>query len=231
MKCPKIWIPASLAIILLGCGHRTEQYVLPDEIAEFSTLYDRNCSACHGRDGRNGAARPLNDPLYLAVIPKDRLRDVIAKGVPGTAMPGFAHTAGGTLTDRQVGILADQIEERWSRPRDVAAVAVPPYSGDLGDAKHGESTYQIYCASCHGASGTGGPRGASVIDPAFLALVSDQSLRTMVIAGRADQAIPDWRADSPGGVMTSQDIADVVAWLASHRELPGNVAKGGANLP
>jgi mono/diheme cytochrome c family protein len=235
MKCREVWIPAGLAIVLLGCGHRTEQYVLPDEVADFSALYESNCAACHGRDGRNGAARPLNDPLYLAVIGKERLRDVTARGVPRTAMPAFAQNAGGTLTNQQLTILTDGMESRWSRPREFAAVAVPPYSADLGDPKRGESAFHAYCSTCHGASGTGGliggSAGGSVVNLAFLALVSDQSLRTMVIAGRSDQGIPDWRSDSPGHSMTSQEISDVVAWLSAHRVLPDKVARGGTNLP
>jgi len=46
----------------------------PTQAAAFRTLYDRQCAGCHGRDGRLGAARPLNDPVYLAVVPADRLR-------------------------------------------------------------------------------------------------------------------------------------------------------------
>jgi mono/diheme cytochrome c family protein len=204
---------------------------LPAEVADFSALYESNCAACHGRDGRSGAARPLNDPLYLALIGKERLRDVIAKGVPRTAMPAFAQNEGGTLTDQQINILANQIEARWSRPRDFAEVAVPPYSPDLGDSRRGESAFHTYCSTCHGADGTGGAKSGSIVNPAFLALVSDQSLRTMVIAGRADQAIPDWRGNSPGRVMTPQEISDVVAWLSAHRAPSGIVARGGTNLP
>src|SRR5467141_3303465 len=123
MKCREVWLPAGLAIVLLGCGGRTEQYILPDQVTEFSALYESNCAGCHGRNGRSGAARPLNDPVYLALIGKDRLRDVIAKGVPRTAMPAFAQNAGGRLTDQQLTILADQIETRWSRPREFVGVA------------------------------------------------------------------------------------------------------------
>ena len=56
----------------------------PTEITAFAPLYARNCAGCHGRDGRLGAARPLNDPVYLAVVPPERVRQVIATGVPGT---------------------------------------------------------------------------------------------------------------------------------------------------
>jgi cytochrome c oxidase cbb3-type subunit 3 len=205
------------AILLLGCGHKVEQFVFPDQVTDFTALYGNNCAGCHGPDGRLSAARPLNDPVFLAVIGKDKLRDVIANGVPKTAMPAFAKNAGGDLTGQQITILADQIAARWSRPQDFAGVALPSYSAELGDARAGEAAFRTYCANCHGETGAGGSRSRSVIDPAFLALVSDQSLRTTVIAGRSDQGKPDWRKDSPGHPMAPQEISDVVAWLAAHR--------------
>jgi cytochrome c oxidase cbb3-type subunit 3 len=217
------WLTACISLVLVGCGHRTEQYILPDQITEFSTLFGSNCAGCHGRDGHSGAARPLNDPLFLALIGKEKLRDVIANGMPGTPMPPFAQSAGGGLTDQQVSILADQMEARWSRPQDFVGVALPAYSAELGDPTHGESVFERDCSACHGEHGFAG----SIIDPAFLALVSDQSIRATVITGRADRGMPDWRSHTPGPAMTAQEIADVVAWLSSHRVQPGNLALGG----
>jgi cytochrome c oxidase cbb3-type subunit 3 len=231
MKRHAIWLPAGLAILLLGCSNRPEQFILPDQVSDFSALYESNCAGCHGRDGHFGAARPLNDPLFLALIGKEKLRDVIAKGVTGTAMPAFAQNAGGALTDQQITMLASQIEEHWSRSQAFIAVALPPYSADSGDAKQGEAVFHHYCSSCHGDDGLGRAKTGSVVNPEFLALVSNQSLRTTVIAGRADQGAPDLRSYSPGHVMTGQEVSDVVAWISAHRAFPGNRAKGGTNLP
>jgi cytochrome c oxidase cbb3-type subunit 3/ubiquinol-cytochrome c reductase cytochrome c subunit len=67
-----------------------------------------------------------------------------------------------------------------------------------------------------------------VVDSAYLALVSDQALRTAVIAGRVDLGMPDWREAVADRPMTPQEIADVVAWLASHRQrLPERPAGAG----
>jgi cytochrome c oxidase cbb3-type subunit 3 len=231
MKRDAIWLPAGLAILLLGCSNRPEQFILPDQVSDFSALYESNCAGCHGRDGHFGAARPLKDPLFLALIGKEKLREVIAKGVAGTAMPAFAQNAGGALTDQQITILASQIEEHWSRSQAFIAVALPPYSADSGDAKQGEAVFHHYCSSCHGDDGLGRAKTGSVVNPEFLALVSNQSLRTTVIAGRADQGAPDLRSYSPGHVMTGQEVSDVVAWISAHRAFPGNRAKGGTNLP
>jgi mono/diheme cytochrome c family protein len=218
----RVYSLLACAIILLGCGSRTEQYVLPDQVTNFNALYESNCAGCHGRDGRLGAARPLNEPVFLAVIGKQMLRDVIANGVPQTAMPAFALNAGGTLTEEQITVLADQIEARWSRPQDFDGVNLPPYIAELGDPKRGEAVFGAYCASCHGEDGTGSSRVGSVVNPAFLALVSDQSLRTTVITGRGDQGTPDWRTYFPNRPLTSQEISDVVGWLSAHRALPVN---------
>jgi cytochrome c oxidase cbb3-type subunit III len=221
------WLTACMSLVLIGCGHRTEQYILPDQIAEFSVLFGSNCAGCHGRDGHSGAARPLNDPLFLALIGKEKLRDTIAKGMPGTPMPPFAQSAGGGLTDQQISVLADQMEARWSRPRNFVGVALPAYSADLGDPTRGELVLERDCSTCHGEHGFAG----SIIDPAFLALVSDQSIRATVITGRADRGMPDWRSHTPGPAMTAEEISDVVAWLSSHRLHPENLAIGGTNLP
>jgi mono/diheme cytochrome c family protein len=227
----KRWCWIAPAIFLFGCGSRVEKFAMPDQVVEFTALYKTNCSGCHGEDGRMGAARPLNHPLFLAVIGKQTLRDVIANGVPKTAMPAFAKNAGGDLTDQQIAILADQIETRWSHPQEFEPVPLapdvplPPYSAPLGDSKAGGAVFHTYCASCHGEEGTGGAKAGSIVDPSFLALTSDQSLRTTVIAGRDDEGSPDYRNDSPGHPMTSQEISDVVAWLSSHRIVPVNLTQ------
>ena len=217
--------------MLVACGNRPEQYMLPDQVMTFGALYKDNCAGCHGQNGRYGAARPLNDGLYLALIGKERLRHVIANGVPGTTMPPFAQDEGGTLTDRQISVLAGEMEKKWALPQEFDAAAMPAYDGTLGNATTGAVTFRQYCAGCHGPDGTGVPghRGASAVDPAYLALVSDQYLRTTVIAGRSDEAIPNWRTYVPGHEMNPQEVSDVVAWLAAHRTSPDNKTKGGSN--
>ena len=54
------------------------------------------------------------------------------------------------------------------------------------------------------------------MNPAYLALVSDQYLRSTIIAGRPGDRMPDWRSYTPQP-LTDQQITDVVAWLTSKR--------------
>jgi cytochrome c oxidase cbb3-type subunit III len=190
----------------------------PDEILDFSTLYAENCSGCHGPEGHGGAAIALADPVYLSIADDAVIRRVTANGVRGTSMPPFAQSAAGTLTDKQIDVIASQIRLRWSQSGMFEGADPPSYMpASTGDARRGEITYNTYCESCHGPEGRGGPKGSSITDDSFLALVSDQELRTIVIVGRPELGAPDWRGNVPGKPMSEQEITDVVAWLASHR--------------
>lgn len=203
-----------------------ERWKPASEVTDFSRLYAQNCAGCHGADGSLGPARPLKDSLYLALAGASNLRIMIADGVPGTSSPAFAKRAGGNLTDKQINILVGEMLSRWGAADQYRSLQLPPYSireaiatgSGPGDPQRGAVAYQSYCATCHGVGGAGGPRGGSVVDPAYLALVSDQALRTVVIVGRRDLGMPDWREYVPGRPMGPQEISDVVAWLASHRQ-------------
>ena len=191
-------------------------------VMSFDALYGKQCAGCHGTGGRLGAARPLNDPVYLALVPAERLRHVIAEGVPGTAQPAFATSAGGGLTEEQIDALVQGLVRAWARPEATKSSQVPPYAAALGDPDRGKAVYAAACAGCHGADGRGGPKAGSVTDPSYLALVSDQYLRTTVIAGRADLGMPDWRGYISGRPLAPVEIADVVGWLvAQRRPVPG----------
>jgi mono/diheme cytochrome c family protein len=195
----------------------------PSEISDFKILYAENCAGCHGADGRGGAAVALADPVYLAIVDEPSMRKIIANGVRGTSMPAFAQGAGGMLTDKQIDVISSEIRSRWGRPGVLDGANSPSYAAkSSGDVQRGEASFRTYCSSCHGPQGQGGPKGSAITNDSFLALVSDQGLRTTVIAGRPELGAPDWRGNVPGKPMTDQEITDVVAWLASHRvQSPG----------
>lgn len=193
----------------------------PSEVMDFATLYGENCAGCHGTEGRPGAAVALADPVYVAFIDDATLRRVTADGVAGT-MPGFAHRAGGPLSDSQVDVIVREMRRRWGRPGALGGATPPPYGAAPGDPERGARAYATHCASCHGPTGAGGARGGSIVDGSYLALVSDQGLRTAVVVGRPALGMPDWRGDRTRPPMTGEEVADVVAWLIDKRPaLPG----------
>ena len=210
------------AAFLAGCdwmpGRPTqaEMPLRPSAITDFAFLYGENCAGCHGVEGKLGPAIALNNPMYLAIVDDTAMRRVIADGTAGTAMPPFARAQGGNLTDQQIDIVVKGIRKQWSGDRSVDAGAPPYSSNSAGDSNRGAQVYAANCASCHGADGKAGAAG-SIVDASFLALVSDQNLRTTVIAGRPDLGHPDWKSYPAGQALTAQQVSDVVAWLAAKR--------------
>src|SRR5262249_49873619 len=173
-------------LLFAGCSaphgqpKKSSEVIAPADVMEFKTLYAENCSGCHGAEGRGGAAIALADPVYLAIADEASIRKVISTGVTGTSMPAFAQRSGGMLTDEQIDVIVTEIRSRWSKPRTLV-VNLPSYAAkSAGNVQHGEVAYGKYCASCHGEAGKGTPKGSSITNDSFLALVSDQGLRTIV---------------------------------------------------
>jgi mono/diheme cytochrome c family protein len=122
------------------------------------------------------------------------------------------------LQDEQIDILVKGIRSRWAKEDAVTGATPPPYASDTtGDPKRGAEVYTTFCVSCHGPGGKGTEKGGSIVNGSYLALVSDQSLRSTVIAGRPEFGQPDWRNCLPGRPMTPADVTDVVAWLTTQR--------------
>ncbi|WP_263358341.1 c-type cytochrome [Acidicapsa ligni] len=223
-------LASALAVVGTGCENAPgkpksdPENVRPDQVTDFATLYGENCAACHGDHGKNGAAISLASPVYLAIAGPANLQRVTAAGVPGTMMPGFSKAAGGMLTDQQIAILVQGMIKTWGNSTELSGLTPPAYASSTpGDSANGQKAFASYCARCHGADATGNSdkvHTGSLIDPAYLALVSDQGLRSIILAGQPEQGMPDWRAEtasSPTRTINDQEITDIVAWLASHR--------------
>ncbi len=211
----------------------------PDKIVDFDTLYSQNCAACHGVDGKNGPAIGFNNAIYFGIATNDTINHWTVNGGPGGGMPAFATSAGGLLTDDQINAITTGIRQRWAKPAMLVGMTLPPYAASQpGDASHGAQVYAQGCARCHGEANSNGlvlkpGKAGSITDPTYLALISDQGLRTITIAGRPDLGHPDYRGDIPGRPLTNDEITDVVAWLSSHRQAdPGtpHPSGGGTEL-
>jgi len=219
---------------LPGQSKTGDRYVPPQNERAFRILFQQNCVGCHGADGKVGPAPPLNDTLFLALIPDTELQRVIMEGRPGTLMPAFATARGGNLTAEQVNVLVEGLKPRWGSA-EPAPSGAPPYLFDqaklerAGSKENGIKVFARACASCHGDHGEGGSHGvrthgesAGAINQAeFLALISDQALRRLVITGRPELGMPGYSSPygRPGGFkpLNSQEVTDIVALLAYWR--------------
>jgi len=205
---------------------------------DFAVIYATNCAACHGADGKLGPAPPLNDPLFRVIVPPDTLTQIVSEGRAGTPMPGFARAHGGTLARPQIQVLVDQIkgvpESNGGVPiwgsTEPAPSDAPPYLGaDHQPARTSEDFETIRttffaraCADCHGDHGEGTDSGGAINNPEFLALASDESLRRIIITGRRDLGMPNYKSSeqrsSDFKPLTSAEIDDLVALLGQWRQ-------------
>jgi mono/diheme cytochrome c family protein len=215
-------VPFALLVGSLGCDRKIgppndqEELMRPENVASFNRLYKQNCSACHGENGSGGPALDLANPKYQALVDDVSLRRWITSGMPGTQMPAFGESAGGFLTPLQVDVLAAGMRTHWDQ-KDHDASDMPPYSSStVGNVEHGQDIFQVSCSSCHQQG------QQKITDASYLSLVSDQSLRSIIIAGRPDLGHPDWNQVRHGQPLTDRDVSDVIAYLHSLRsDTPG----------
>ncbi len=195
------------------------------EPTDFAVLFNSNCVGCHGQDGKNGPGRPLNNALYMKLIPRDALHQVLEYGRPGTQMPAWSKPQGGPFTEKQISALIDGMEKRWNTGFDPGKAPLPSYSAgdDKGDPNHGKQLFAKSCVLCHGPHGAIG----LVTDPTYLSLVTNQMLRTSIIVGRADMGMPNYKTLNGGHALSNQDVTDLVSYLASLR--PANTIPEGAH--
>ena len=199
---------------LCGCGGvpgtlREGPPTRPDQILDFKTLYNQNCRACHGENGQNGPSMDLASPQFQALVDDNTLRDIISHGLPGTQMPAWSQQAGGILTDQQINAIIAGMRKEWAKPSAFAGAPPPPFHQPPGgNAQHGQQVYQQRCAGCH----QGNDR-QQVNSPVYLSLVSDDVLRSIIIAGRPDIHQPDLQHENVSG----RDVTDIVTYLHAQR--------------
>jgi mono/diheme cytochrome c family protein len=234
-------IPAALSRCLVlswlvfaaGCDWhvRTEPPPPPvpaEDVVDFGPLFASRCAGCHGADGKVGPAPPLNDAIFLAIVPDEELLRVVTSGRPGTLMPAWSKEKGGPLTSKQVEVLAGGLKKQkdWTAPAKIGPETPPYLSPGVGNKDDGMRVFATACAGCHGEHGEGrrsnGKGPGAVNDPAFLALLSNQALRRLIITGRPDLGMPPYNQAGDGRPddfkpLTSKDVDDLMALLAYWR--------------
>jgi mono/diheme cytochrome c family protein len=187
-----IWCLVPLVVVLgAGCDppgkpNPADRPVPADQVADFGALYKTHCAGCHGADGKLGPAPPLNDPLFLAIVPDGELLRVIREGrvvtpAQKSPMPAFALGEGGalspeqaeawvrfkeethaaptqqgTLTPAQVRVLAEGIKKHWGPPASPPD-SVPPYLAPAPtDSAKKGEGARVFARACAGCHGPDG---------------------------------------------------------------------------
>jgi mono/diheme cytochrome c family protein len=190
--CWRLW--PLLTVLAAGCDlpgrpDPADRPVPLDQVKNFDVLYATRCAGCHGADGKLGPAPPLNDPLFLAIVPDTELVRVISDGraitsTQKSAMPAFrlGKTAPLTeaqlkvwtelkeetdanprqqsaLTAAQVKVLAEGIKKRWQADARPANV-VPPYlAPKTAGGGNKDEGARVFARACAGCHGSQGQGG------------------------------------------------------------------------
>ena len=169
--------PGALPVALTPTTTRSAS---PDLLALGQRLYEKQCAACHGTDGRGeGEAAYLLYPkprdftagkFALAStwerVPTDEdLYRTISRGMPGSAMPSWGH-----LTEEERWALVHYVKTFVPQPWGIARASDPKGGGGVGTglvrvppeppftAEVRARALELYadaCASCHGKTGKG----------------------------------------------------------------------------
>lgn len=113
-------------------------------------LFQGMCVECHGAGGTGGDAPSLNRPRLTHAPDDTALANVIANGIPNTAMPRIRR-----FTESELRQLVAYVRSVGKLPQE----RVP------GDAKRGAAVYKnLACSSCHIVAGEGGTLGPDLTD-------------------------------------------------------------------
>lgn len=232
-----------LGAVLCAATARGEAPVPLDRLALMelgARVYRSSCASCHGfrGDGEGQAARALSPKprdfrrgafkfrsTRSGELPVDSdLRRTVARGLPGTSMPGF----GGRLDERELDAVVQYVKAfapRFDEEPPGFQVEIPPLPENPPAPDAGAAAYErAGCGSCHGATGRGdGPSSPGLLDDdgrpikardlwreAFRAGDAPEELFRTLVTGLDGAPMPSYR-DS----LTDEEIWQVVFYVRS----------------
>lgn len=174
-----------------------------------------NCAACHQPDGAGlpGFAPSIRNSDFLAIASDQFIKDAIQKGRPGTTMIMRPDLSEQTIADI-IAFLRTVPEGATSK------IKVDPTKdlASLGDDAKGLTTFNIYCASCHGESGKGyiaGGPGSGIGLKGFLDAASDDYIFQTLKLGRSGTPMRPFIGATGLANLSEEDAYDIIAYLRS----------------
>jgi mono/diheme cytochrome c family protein len=178
-----------------------------------AALYAEFCQACHGPQGEAVGSGPAFQAISYHA---DTARDVLIHGTQpdnGAAMPPYAQSEGGLLTEAQIDDLIAYLATWGSgttpalpEPNLRAAVVTVPHT--LGDPQAGAAIYATSCYGCHG------DRGQGRVPPNFPPFRVEDNTLKLTSAGTGHPYMPGFSQEA-GGPLSDDDLKNLDAYLAS----------------
>jgi mono/diheme cytochrome c family protein len=177
---PRAPVPAAREPLPIAMAPTTVRAASPELLALGKRVYEKQCAACHGPDGRGeGEAAYLLYPKprdfvagrYLLVSTWDRvptdtdLYQTISRGMPGSAMPSWGHLSEAERWGlvhyvksfaKEPLVVQPATDPKGEGQQGTGVIRVPPQPPFTAQARaHALERYADACASCHGKTGRG----------------------------------------------------------------------------
>ena len=155
----------------------------PGNAAVGASIFEKNCTTCHGNQGQGVDAPALRNNQYVQSANEQEIFQTVANGVPKTEMPAWLYDNGGPLSEAQINdtvaylkTLQGVSEVAAQNPPTEEVAETPPPANEsnpqparpsnsggtgnavtlTGDASSGQKLFGPVCATCHGPQGVQG---------------------------------------------------------------------------
>ena len=216
------------AVALAGCGggSSSSSGTNPSDphVAMGAHLFVQfACATCHGEQGKGDVSTDvpaLTDIGNSLTIPQ--LTSIINHGLGESANPQkpYMPVWGPVISKSQVSDLVEYITNGLPKVKDADPVPVPR---DQGAAVAGAALYvRDGCINCHGPSGLGGVPNPLSEDKSIPPLSgqdfraefnTDEKITEMIRSGSVIGKPPIASMPHWGGILSDEDLADLVAYL------------------
>ena len=183
------------------------------------TLYNSDCSQCHGEEGAGGIGLPVNNSDFLSLASDQFLYNTLYHGRNIAGMPSWSHYSNNEMAD-----IIRFLRSWGNGPVTDPIISLPP-----GDVVQGSLQYLYLCSRCHGEFGEGNT-GPAILNPDFLSLAGDAFLYNTISTGRNHTAMFGWSTDVQGaGKLDRQGISDIISYMREVKTKERTYIYSGAN--
>jgi len=235
--------PAQIESVVDYVRTRFMQSAIQTHLTFGRMVYGHNCKSCHGEQGQGVLAaglsiapRSFSTPRAATELSHDYLFEIVARGIPKTAMLGFSNK----IPDEHIHAVVDFVRAEFmvatptfissanNTPAGIPLADMPSAATSavdmnlpmpknlIGNAHLGGQFFMGNCATCHGMLGNGqGPRSTfmaakprNFLDDFSRAALNRPAIFSAVTLGRVGTEMPAW-----GQVLSDQEIANVTEFV------------------
>lgn len=169
-----------------------------------ASLYSAYCASCHGKGGEGAIGPVLRSDGLLQTVDAGYIARTVKYGRPIRGCPSFRDQ----IKDEQAAKIAEFVKS-WQAGKTLEA---PAHTVEPKKTARGEDLFSL-CGGCHGLEGEGA-MGPPLLDPGFLASITDGELRRMIMWGRPGTPMKGYKKGMGGmASLTDEEIDELISYI------------------